>query len=901
MRVAIPEGTTYGWGIAGKYLARELALLPPLDGVTLHCVAGHHFVPSDESRWDRINIGYCFFEHEIVAYRFIPEAARRWNHIVAGSSWCEHHLKIGGMENSSTILQGIDPEVFYPMPRRPDDGRFIVFSGGKFEFRKGHDLVIAAMKVFMARHPDVWLSCAWHNYWPRSVQTMEQSGVIAFRYEDIPPEQLFLKTLAANGIDTRRVLLHPVLDNSRMRDVYAQADVGLFPNRCEGGNNMVMCECMACARPVIASTMTGHRDVVAAEHSLCLTVYEPVLARLGDEPSGVWFEPVVDEMVHLLEQAYADRTMLHLLGDAGAREMTKLSWRAAAKRFHGIATDIAAQKGVTGLLSDTGGVSFEQGVRLFERGQYGEAEACFRTLLAVSPLDPGLHNAIATVLDRMERYPEAVLHYEKALGLRPGFAEARFNLANTLKRLGDRKGAIEHLEAVVASEPDFVEAWQNLALCRFEANDRAGAASALAHVLAIVPGCRRSRSDLGEILIELQRFDEAVDCFRMLLEETPEESGILNSLGIALHETGDLDGAERCYRKILESTPDNSLALNNLGTLMRCRGRLDEALDCFERAVAAVPGDGQLIFNRALVRLLKEDFAQGWSDYESRFERAEDPVRLVHDNLPRWNGEPLEGRRLLVQSEQGYGDTFQFVRYLPLLRKFGGQVVFECQDRSVKSALHGLEGCEAVMARGEPIPDADCQVPLLSLPGIFGTTLASIPFPDGYLKADQQREQHWAMRLGSSDCRLTVGLVWAGRKTRLNADRSIRFDDLTPLLAVSGVRFVSLQVGEDAAQLARHSGRIEDLGSHISDFGDTAAILANLDLLVTIDSAAAHLAGALGVRTWVLLKFAPDWRWFQEREDSPWYAHMRLFRQKSEKAGWSGVVRQAAEQLRSIA
>lgn len=898
MRVAIPEGDTYGWGIAGKYLSREMAALPPLSGVTLHCVAGHHFVPSDESLWDQVNIGYCFFEHEIVAYRFIPEAARRWDHIVAGSTWCEHHLKIAGMENSSTILQGIDADIFHYMPERPDDGRFIVFSGGKFEFRKGHDLVIAAMKLFMARHPDVWLSCAWHNHWPRSVQTMEQSGLIIFSYEDIPPEELFLKTLAANGIDTRRVLLHPVLNNSQMSRIYAEADLGLFPNRCEGGNNMVMCEFMACGRPVIASTMTGHRDVVSEGHALCLSVYEPVLARVGGEPSGVWFEPKVEEILYLLEKAYADRVLLRLMGDAAAEEMKRLSWREAAARFHQIATKIAEKKGL--LYPPASGMDsgFEQGVALFEKGLYAEAEECFRRILLSSPLDPAVHNAIGTTLDRLGRYPEAVLHYEKALALRPGYIEARFNLANTLKRMGDGRGAIEQLGTVTKAAPDFLEAWQNLALCRFDAGDLAGAAYALEQALRIRPDCRKSRSDLGEILIELNRFDEAAACFRLLLEETPNDAGLLNSLGIALHEGGDLDGAEQCYRTLLASDPDNSLALNNLGTLLRCRGRLDEALACLDRAVAAVPGDGQLLFNRSLVRLLKEDFAGGWADYEHRFTRAEDPVRLEHGDLPRWNGEPLAGRRLLVQAEQGYGDTFQFVRYLPLLAQFGGRVVFECQDRSVKSALTGLEGVEAIVARGDQLPEADCQVPLLSLPGIFGTTLDSIPFPQGYLKPDQQRVQKWAPQLETPGGRLKVGLVWGGRKTRLNADRSLRLDDLAPLLAVGGVRFISLQVGEDAAQLIGHAGQIEDFGRRIRDFGDTAAILAHLDLLISIDSAVAHLAGALGVRTWLLLKFAPDWRWFCDRQDSPWYQSMRLFRQESEQAGWAGVVRRLAEQLR---
>ena len=893
VKVAMPTGNTHGWGIAGTYLSLKIAELPPVEGVTLHCVAGHHFAPSEEREWNRINIGYCFFEHEILAYRFIPQAARQWDHIVAGSTWCEHHLKIAGMQASSTILQGIDPAVFQPVPPRPDDGRFVVFTGGKFEFRKGHDLIIAAMRVFMARHRDVWLACAWHNHWPNSIRTMEQSRCIDFQYRDEPCEELFPRLLAANGIPPERVVLYPVMENQRMKAAYAASDVGLFPNRCEGGNNMVMCEYMACGRPVIASTMTGHQDVVSEQYALCLSSYEPILAQLAGDVTGVWFEPAVDEIVALLEQAYRDRQALHRLGAAAAAAMTQLSWDDAALRFHSLAVKLAetAGKPAASPVVDPAARAEE----LFAAERYAEAEACFRAMLAESPFEPLLHNGIATVLDRMERFPEAVLHYEKALSFRPGFAVARFNLANTLKRMGNGKDAIAHLEQAVAADPGFVAAWQNLALCRLDDGDPAGAARCLQQVLALDPSSEKTRIDLGEMLLEARRYQEAIDCFDEVLKQSPENNGVLNSKGTALQELDDLDGAEACYRQVLDNDPDNVLALNNLATVLRSRALPEEAIRVFDRALLHAPGDGQIVFNRSLARLTIGDFTRGWEDYEKRFARQV-PVPLPPHDLPLWRGEPLNGGRLLVQAEQGYGDTFQFARYLPLLTGTFVSVVFEVQDRSVKAAMKGLGESLTVIARGEELPPVDFKVPLLSLPGIHRTGFDSVPFPEGYLKPDLERKAVWEKQLGPPDGRLRVGLVWGGRKTSLNANRSMLLSDLQGVLAVEGARFISLQLGNDAAQAEGFTGVVEDVRHLIGDFGDTAALVASLDLVITIDTAVAHLAGALGVSTWVMLKLAPDWRWFLHRDDSPWYHSARLFRQQ-QVGDWTGVAAAVAASL----
>jgi glycosyltransferase involved in cell wall biosynthesis len=338
MKVSMPRGTAHGWGIAGEQLSREIARLSLIPGVTLHGIRTVALDPFDPSLWDQINIGYCFFEDNITVLEYTRQAAKQWDFIVAGSSWCEQHLRIGGVRNTSTILQGVDNATFYPGPKRSHPNRFVVFSGGKFELRKGQDLVIAAMRVFMERHTDAVLSCAWYNQWPFSLATMELSKQINYYHREGDCLELLAETLTNNGIPLERVILHPLLDNQQMRQVYHNSDVGLFPNRGEGGNNLVMCEYMACGRTVIASDMTGHADVITPENALPLTEYRPY--HYQHHAEGVWFEPSVEEILEKLESAYTHRSELRQKGFMAATDISRLTWFGAAKRFHAIAQNL---------------------------------------------------------------------------------------------------------------------------------------------------------------------------------------------------------------------------------------------------------------------------------------------------------------------------------------------------------------------------------------------------------------------------------------------------------------------------------------------------------------------------------------------------------------------------------
>ncbi len=338
----MPRGRAHGWGIAGEYLAREISALPPLEGVTLHCMRGNDLQPFEPEEWNRFNIGYCFFEDAISVLRHAREAGRRWDMIVTGSRWCEYQLRSAGVRNCATILQGVDSDIFYPGVKAGNHDSFVIFSGGKFEVRKGQDIVISAMREFMARHDDVLISCAWHNQWPFSMATMELSNVINYRHKDMDCSLMLRETLTDNGIPADRAILHPPLDNSMMRDIYLSSDIGLFPNRCEGGNNMVMCEYMACGRTVIASDMTGHNDIITVENAFPLTRYG--IRHYRHAAEGFWFEPDVGEVLDLLEKAYHDRSALRKKGlRAVIDTVSRLSWSEAAKRFHAIGRNILKQ------------------------------------------------------------------------------------------------------------------------------------------------------------------------------------------------------------------------------------------------------------------------------------------------------------------------------------------------------------------------------------------------------------------------------------------------------------------------------------------------------------------------------------------------------------------------------
>lgn len=412
------------------------------------------------------------------------------------------------------------------------------------------------------------------------------------------------------------------------------------------------------------------------------------------------------------------------------------------------------------------------------------------------------------------------------------------------------------------------------------------AVDALQQAVAIEPNNAIFLSNFASLLQALGKPAEALECCQRAIRADPNFADAYYNQGTIYERAGYLEQAVNSYRQAIARRPNYPMAHNNLGLDLTEMGRPTEALLHYEQALRLDPNYARAHWNYSLTLLMTGDFERGWTEYAWRLRCPELPTRQFPQ--PYWDGSPLGGRTILLHAEQGLGDMMQFVRYAPLVQERGGRVIVECPPSLVR-LLTRCAGVEQVFATGSPLPPFDVHAPLLSLPGLFGTNLGNIPAAVPYLHVDPALQAKWKQELPGDGLR--VGLVWQGRATHpRDRLRSMPLRQFVPLAKIEGVRLFSLQKGQGIEQL-NEAGLfpIIDLGPRISDLADTAAILQQLDLLICVDTAPAHLAGGLGVPVWVLLPFVPDWRWLLHRSDSPWYPSMRLFRQ-GQVGDWDGVL-----------
>jgi tetratricopeptide (TPR) repeat protein len=438
-----------------------------------------------------------------------------------------------------------------------------------------------------------------------------------------------------------------------------------------------------------------------------------------------------------------------------------------------------------------------------------------------------------------------------------------------------------------------------LGLARWQHDDPAGAAAAFAEAAAVAPGHAGAHNNLGNALRALGREEEAVACYRRTVALRPDLAGAHTNLGLtllALHRPREAAGA---FRAALRCQPNDADTCNNLGGALLALDRPGAAIGWFRRALARDPTLAEARFGESLALLALGRFRAGWAAYESRWQDPRFLPETRHRGLPQWRGPPsraLAGRTLLLHAEQGFGDTLQFVRYVPLLRRLGARVVLEVETPLLR-LFDGI--ADALIPAGADVPHCDFCCPLLSLPYAFRTTRRDIPAAVPYLAAPPALRRRWRARLGARDGRLRVGLVLSGSATHPDdALRSLPAAAIRPLLALPGLDLHLVQpalraeeavVLRGAAKVRRHAGRL-------TDFAETAALLSALDLLVSVDTAAAHLGGALGMPVWLLLPAVADFRWLRGRGDSPWYPTMRLFRQDT-PGDWAPVIDRVAAAL----
>lgn len=435
--------------------------------------------------------------------------------------------------------------------------------------------------------------------------------------------------------------------------------------------------------------------------------------------------------------------------------------------------------------------------------------------------------------------------------------------------------------------------------------DLSGALAACSRALALNPELADAHANLGHVLSAGGDLAGALECYHRAIALTPELAEAHANLGGSVWSQGDLAGALEACRRALARSPELLQAHNSLDRLLSHPGDRAAALLCYLRTATLPPESLRFLYYAALAHLLLGEFAAGWRYYEYRWHTKNYCAPQRNFAPPRWRGEPLNGARIFLHAEQGFGDTLQFVRYVPLVAARGGEVVLEVQPE-LQRLLAGMEGATQVISYGDALSDFAWHCPLLSLPFAFETELASIPAHVPYLRANAVAAQKWRLRLADNsrvgDEKMRVGLVWAGSPKHVrDHERSISLPQFAPLAQVDA-RFYSLQKGR-ASELSLHipaGMQLVDSAPELKDFADTAALLSNVDLLITVDTAVAHLGGALGKPVWVLLTYAPDWRWMLQREDSPWYPTMRLFRQPT-PGDWESVIDQVATELALLA
>lgn len=531
------------------------------------------------------------------------------------------------------------------------------------------------------------------------------------------------------------------------------------------------------------------------------------------------------------------------------------------------------------------------GLIALQRGQLPLAAQHLLRAVQLRPDVAAVHCNLALAWAGQGKLEQAIASFRQAARLQPDLAESHNNLGVALMQRGDLAEAAASLRQAVTLRPDYAEAQQNLGTALQGLGNLNEAVDSFFQAVRARPDYLEAHQSLASIFFTQGRLDEAGRHYRRVVELKPDDWAAHFQLGSVLKDQGDLAGAVQCWQRTVQLRPDYAEARSNLAAALQELGRVDEAVAGFRETLQLQPDLPDVHHNLAMALLLSGDFEQGWREYEWR-ERASG-VRPISFPQPRWHGEPLAGRQILLHTEQGLGDTFQFVRYAQLVKDRGGKVLLLAPEK-LAPILRSCPGVDAWYGKGDTLPDFDVYSPLQSLPYLCGTRLASIPAQVPYLFADKALVAEWRGKLADLDG-YKVGIHWQGNPNyKADRQRSIPLAQFAPLASVPGVRLISLQRGFGTEQLSAASFPVHDLGDAVDrasgPFMDTAAILRNLDLVITSDTSLPHLAGALGVPVWVALPFVPDWRWLLGRSDSPWYPTMRLFRQQR-PGDWTTVFR----------
>jgi tetratricopeptide (TPR) repeat protein len=531
------------------------------------------------------------------------------------------------------------------------------------------------------------------------------------------------------------------------------------------------------------------------------------------------------------------------------------------------------------------------GTALLQLGRFREAIAVCTQAAKLHPEIPDVYNNLGVAYQGVGDFDAAVGAYRTAIELNPDFALAHSNFARLLESAGRFAEAEVSLQRAIQLKPDEPAYWLQLAGVLSRQGKQPEAERVLRGAIGYQPQNLDLKMNLAAVLVEQERLDEAAHVYRTVIDLQPEFAEAHSSLAFVLERQGGLREALAAVERAIELRLDYAEGFNNLGTVLRSLHRLNEACHAFQRAIELKPEFALAEFNLGTTLLLAGRYPEGWPGYRQHARVA--GTSAVGPPSTEWDGRSIAGQRLLVYADQGLGDTIQFARFLPRCKQRSeARLIFRCQP-SLRRLFADCCAADTICTTEDSLPAFDRHVPLASLPGLFGVTIEQVGLGVPYLTTHAPLPPRIGDLLGEKTGERRIGLVWQGnpRQTR-DIVRSCPLGKLLPLLELPGMRFFSLQCDSTGrSQLAASAAvdRVVDVGELLEDFADTAAVLQRLDLLITVDTAIAHLAGAMGRPVWTMLCHTPDWRWHLDRSDSPWYPTMQLFRQPT-WGDWDSVV-----------
>ena len=533
------------------------------------------------------------------------------------------------------------------------------------------------------------------------------------------------------------------------------------------------------------------------------------------------------------------------------------------------------------------------GFALHQQGKLDEAQLYYETVLRADPKNFDALHLLGVMAHQRQNHPAAIALLDRAIQHNPRSALAHLNRGNTRKEMGDVQRAIADYERAITIQPGYAEAYVNLGIALQESQQPDQALTCYRKAIGLKADFAEAYFALGNALQEHGQMDAAIVSLREATRLRPGFAAAFCNLGNLFKEMGRFDDAIAVYAQAIHAQPDFAVAHCNLGNVQKEKQQFQLAVTSYTQATTLNPDFAEAHWNRSLVHLLLGEFEAAWPLFEWRWRAKKNNISLPDFRRPLWLGEQaLKGKKILICWEQGFGDTIQFCRYVSLVQTLGAKVLLVVPP-SLVPLLKTLDGVDQVLGPDEPISDFDYYCPLMSLPLAFHTTLSTIPAPKAYLHVDESRSVFWAAKLPQTG-KKRVGIAWSGSTT--NKNRSLPLAELIDHLP-KHLDYVCLQkdVTDPERDILSHADMV-CFNQDIVDFGDTAALCGLMDLIISIDTSAAHLAGAMGKPTWVLLPHLPDWRWLLDRSDSPWYPSMRLYRQE-EMGAWEPVLQRVAQDL----